>query len=272
MASLFIGFFLGAIHYVISLEILLLVCHRCFLSLSLSVYLSVSLRDVTNGQNIDLDASCLMLDASLSVVDTISFKQLKSKDGSMVHHGDEREGDEEGDDESISFDLELVNPQATYLCFCINSFSGQKLNDVKDAKCRLYDNTTSHELASFDITSDKRLDCTALLMCILYRASAEGSGSQDWYMHAVGEPAEGRTVKDNVDEFQHFLDENPLVALQASRATVVKTIKIQVPESAADGGTIAFATPAGGQQEVKLPPGAKAGDMIEVPLVDIYTA
>ena len=236
------------------------------------MFFSVCLRDVTNGKNIDLDASCLMLDASLGVVDSISFKQLKSKDGSMVHQGDEREGDEEGDDESINFDLELVDPKAIYLCFCINSFSGQKLKDVKDAKCRLYNSSTTHELASFDITSDERLDCTALLMCILYRASAEGSGSQDWYMHAVGEPAEGRKVEDNVDEFQAFLRKHPLVELQASRPAVAKTIKLYVTEEAIKECTIAFATPTGGEQEVKLPRGAKVGDMIEVPLVDIYVS
>jgi len=230
------------------------------------------LRDVTDGKNIDLDASCVMLDASLSVVDSISFKQLQSRDGSMLHHGDEREGDAKGDDESISVDLELVDPKATYLCFCINSFSGQLLKDVADAKCRLYNATTLHELASFDITSDKNLECTALLMCILYRASAEGSGSQDWYMHAVGEPAMGRTVEDNVDEFQAFLDKNPLVALQASRPAETKKAIIKVPESAANGGTIAFATPTGGRQEVKLPPNAKAGSAVEIPLVDIYVS
>ena len=76
-------------------------------------------RDVTNGMNIDLDASCVMLDASLNAVDTVWFQQLQSRDGSMTHHGDEREGDAKGDDESISFDLERVTPQATYLCFCI---------------------------------------------------------------------------------------------------------------------------------------------------------
>ena len=230
------------------------------------------LRDVTNGQNIDLDASCVMLDASLNVVDTVWFQQLQSRDGSMQHHGDEREGDAKGDDESISFDLERVTPQATYLCFCINSFTGQELNDVKDAKCRLYNASTMHELSSFNFSSDKRLDCTALLMCVLYRASAEGSGSQDWYMHAVGEPAMGRSVQDNVDEFQRWLDNNPLVALQASRPAEIKKENIKVPESAANGGTIGFKTPAGGRQEVTLPPQAKTGSTVEIPLVDIYVA
>jgi hypothetical protein len=42
------------------------------------------------------------------------------------------------------------------------------------------------------LSSDKRLDCTALLMCILYRAKPNSSAkSTEWFMHAVGEPANG---------------------------------------------------------------------------------
>ena len=115
----------------------------------------------------------------------------------MQHLGDEREGDEAGDDESIGFDLSRIPPNVTYLCFCINSFSGQELNDVKDARCRLYNTTTLDVACEFDMTSDKRLDCTALLMCIIFRSS-----KQHWHMQAVGEPAMGRTAADNVDEFQ----------------------------------------------------------------------
>ena len=235
-------------------------------------FVALSTRDVTDGRPIDLDASCVWLDANLKVVDTVWFQQLRSRDGSMQHHGDEREGDEKGDDESISFDLEKVSSEAVYLGFCINSFTGQELNDVKDAKCRLYNASTMHELATFDLSSDHRLDCTALLMCVLYRASAQGSGSTDWFMHAIGEPAMGRTVKDNVDEFQRWLDGTPLVALQASRPSEAKKANIKVPASAAGGGTIGFKTPAGGRQEVTLPPQSKTGDVVEIPLVDIYVA
>ena len=72
-----------------------------------------------------------------------------------------------------------VHPSATYLCFCINSFSGHELNDVANASCRLYSPSTGLEAAAFNLSADKRLDCTALLMCILYRAAGP-SGKVDW--------------------------------------------------------------------------------------------
>ena len=57
--------------------------------------------DVTNGVNIDLDASAILLDKNLRQVDLVFFGKLRSSDGSIQHGGDEREGDEKGDDEKI---------------------------------------------------------------------------------------------------------------------------------------------------------------------------
>ena len=50
--------------------------------------------DVTRGVNIDLDASAILLDASLQQIDLVFFGKLGSSDGSIKHGGDEREGDE----------------------------------------------------------------------------------------------------------------------------------------------------------------------------------
>jgi tellurium resistance protein TerZ len=50
---------------------------------------------------IDLDASCLMLGDDLQQIDKVYYGGLKSKDGSMKHHGDERTGASDGDDEEI---------------------------------------------------------------------------------------------------------------------------------------------------------------------------
>ena len=69
--------------------------------------------DVTGGKNIDLDASCVYLDASFQPIDTVWFRQLRSVDGAMQHTGDEREGDAVGDDESIKV-LGLVYSHMRY--------------------------------------------------------------------------------------------------------------------------------------------------------------
>ncbi|HNJ40982.1 MAG TPA: TerD family protein, partial [Acidobacteriota bacterium] len=43
-------------------------------------------------QEIDLDASCLLFDQNKQVVDVVWFRQLRSRDGSIQHTGDNRTG------------------------------------------------------------------------------------------------------------------------------------------------------------------------------------
>ena len=47
-------------------------------------------------ESVDLDASCIMFDESNRAIDFVWFRQLKSKDGSVVHTGDNRTGAKPG--------------------------------------------------------------------------------------------------------------------------------------------------------------------------------
>ena len=55
---------------------------------------------------IDLDASCIVLDSDKQSLELVWFRELKSKDGSIVHSGANRTGEGDGDDESIQVNLE----------------------------------------------------------------------------------------------------------------------------------------------------------------------
>jgi len=170
--------------------------------------------DVTDGVNIDLDASVIMLDGKLNCLDIVSFSQLRSKDGAIQHMGDEREGDEKGDDEKIQLTLSKVHPSCQYLGFVINSYSGQELDDVKDTSCHLFDSATYKDIAKYELTNVKELDKhTALVMGILYR----NSFSREWCLRIVSEAAQGTMAKDLVDEMQAFLKRNPPQPLGAAR-------------------------------------------------------
>src|SRR4051812_12964011 len=81
-------------------------------------------------QEIDLDASCLLFDESRSLVDAVWFRQLKSRDGSIVHTGDNRTGAGEGDDEQIIVDLSAVPATVKSLVFVVNSFTGQDFSQI----------------------------------------------------------------------------------------------------------------------------------------------
>lgn len=142
-----------------------------------------------DGGSIDLDASCILFDENRNVLDTIWFRQLKSRDGSIVHSGDNRTGDGDGDDEVINVDLSRVPPNVKALVFTVNSFTGQTFDKVANAVCRLVDASNNQEVAKLDL-SDVKGAHTAVIMAKVYRHNGE------WKMHAIGEKANGQTFHD----------------------------------------------------------------------------
>jgi tellurium resistance protein TerZ len=140
------------------------------------------------GQAVDLDASVVMFDESNRPVDTVWFRQLKSKDGSVVHTGDNRTGAGDGDDEQISVDLSRVPASVKSLVFTVNSFTGQNFSTVENAYCRLINAANNQEVARFNLSVQG--SHTAQIMAKLYRHNNE------WKMHAIGENGSGRTFDD----------------------------------------------------------------------------
>jgi tellurium resistance protein TerZ len=140
-------------------------------------------------QSIDLDASALLFDAQGQLVDQVWFQQLRSKDGSVQHTGDNRTGAGEGDDESIRVDLSRVPAQVTTLVFTVNSFTGQDFSQIENAFCRLVDESSGdQEIARYDLTGSGSHNAQ-----IMAKVARDGGG---WSMTAIGVPATGRTFRD----------------------------------------------------------------------------
>ena len=140
------------------------------------------------GDSIDLDASCIMFDSNKQAVDAIWFSQLQSKDGSILHTGDNRTGDGDGDDEVINVDLSKVPANVVSLVFTVNSFTGQTFETVENAFCRIVNADNNSEVARYNLSSQGTH--TAMIMAKVYRHNDE------WKMHAIGETATGRTFHD----------------------------------------------------------------------------
>lgn len=140
-------------------------------------------------QTIDLDASCLLFDASGKLVDQVWFQQLGSADGSIQHTGDNQTGDGDGDDESITVDLTRVPSHVNTLVFTVNSFTGQDFSQIENAFCRVVDEASGGtEIARYDLTGSGRHNAQ-----VMAKVSREGAG---WAMTAIGAPASGRTFRD----------------------------------------------------------------------------
>ena len=71
--------------------------------------------------DIDLDASVILFDENKQVVDVVYFGQLRSKDGSIVHSGDNLTGAGDGDDEVIRVNLNQVPSHVKSLAFTMES-------------------------------------------------------------------------------------------------------------------------------------------------------
>ena len=145
------------------------------------------LAKLAGSREIDLDASALLF-AGGQLADVIFFQHLLSDDSSVRHLGDNLTGGAGGDDEVILVDLGRIPVHVDQIVFTVNSFTGQTFAEVRNAFCRLVDETTGQELARYTLSGGGTH--TAQIMAKLHRA---GGG---WQLKAIGEPAAGRTFQD----------------------------------------------------------------------------
>lgn len=139
---------------------------------------------------VDLDASAILFDANKTAMDTVFFNQLASKDGSIRHGGDNLTGAGDGDDEVITVDLSAISPAITHIVFVITSYTQQTFDLVKNAFCRVLDDSVAGlpEVARYQLTESGRH--TAMVMAKLSRVNGV------WVFEAIGTPANGKTAID----------------------------------------------------------------------------
>lgn len=142
---------------------------------------------VTDGAKFDLDASAFLLGANGKVAqdkDFIFYGETKSLCGSVIHNGDNRTGEGDGDDESISIDLTKVPASVEKIVFAVTIHEGtqknQNFGQIQNAYIRIVNASGNSEVARFDLTEDGSVE-TAMIFGELYRHSG------DWKFRAVGQ-------------------------------------------------------------------------------------
>ncbi|MFG2696059.1 TerD family protein [Kitasatospora sp. NPDC051984] len=156
-----------------------------------SIRMGLGWEPAHHGRGIDLDASVIAFDARREKIDTAWFMKLSVFNGAIAHSGDNLTGKGGGDDEAITVHLEGLPPEVCGLVFVVNSFSGQKFTDIKNAYCRLTDAATGEELVRFDLTHAEPR--TGVAMCKLVRQF-----SGEWVMTALGEYVDAKTARSMV--------------------------------------------------------------------------
>lgn len=144
---------------------------------------------------VDLDASAVQF-AGGQFFDLAFFNHLATRDGSVVHLGDNTTGKGDGDDEVITVDLTRVYAKVDTILFLISSYQGHSLEYIRNAYCRVLGDDDT-ELARFTITLG--VQNTGLVMAKLSR---DGTG---WKLTAIGTGIALKTPTDSMDALLPFV-------------------------------------------------------------------
>lgn len=143
---------------------------------------------------IDCDASVILLDANGKLTkekNVVFFANLQSPDGSVVHSGDNRTGEGDGDDEQISVNLSQVPADVSKIIFVVNIYDcvnrKQDFGLIQSAYIRILNDANKQELVKFSLT-DSYAGKTSLIVGEIYRHNG------DWKFNAIGEGSTDTTV------------------------------------------------------------------------------
>jgi len=138
-------------------------------------------------QNCDIDASVFMLAADGRIPDEkyfVFYNNLTSPDGAVRHSGDSRNGQIDGDDETVYLDLSKINSAIQEIVFVVTIHEGQENNQsfsqVTNAFIRLYNRETVSELVRYNLNQIFSQE-TALEFGRLYKKNGE------WRFQVVGQ-------------------------------------------------------------------------------------
>lgn len=139
----------------------------------------------------DLDASLFMLKSNDRVgndKDFVFYGNLTHESKSVVHTGDNRTGDGDGDDEVIKVDLSKVPSDYTKLSIVVTIYEAEKrlqnFGMVSNAYIRLVDESNGEEILRYDLSEDFSTQ-TALVIGEIYKHNGE------WKFKAVGSGYDG---------------------------------------------------------------------------------
>lgn len=142
---------------------------------------------VTDGAAFDLDGSAFLLKAdgkARNAADFIFYNNLKSTEGAVTHNGDNTSGAGDGDDETITIDLETVPAEIERITVGVTIHEAdtrkQNFGMVGKAYMRCLDANSSKELARYDLSEDGSTEA-AMIFGEIYRAGSE------WKFRAIGQ-------------------------------------------------------------------------------------
>ena len=139
------------------------------------------------GFDFDLDASAFRLGANRKLPQDeffVFYNNLKSSDGAVESSGDDTTGgSSDGDDETLTVDLNKVDPRIQEIVFTvtIHDYEARKQNfgQVRNSFIRIYNAETDEEIAKYELTEDFSVE-SAIEFGRLHRSNGQ------WKFEAMG--------------------------------------------------------------------------------------
>ena len=140
----------------------------------------------STGVEFDLVASAFILGENRKILSEkhfIFYNNLNSPNDAVIHTGDNRTGDGDGDDEQIIVDLSKIDNDATEICIVITIHDAdirkQNFGQVRNSFIRIIDANSNNELLKYELEEDFSIE-TAVEFGRIYKRNGE------WKFEAVG--------------------------------------------------------------------------------------
>lgn len=140
----------------------------------------------SGGYDFDLDASAFLVDGNnvcTQDLDFIFYNNLQDPSGAVVHTGDNRTGEGDGDDEQIVIDFSKVPASTHKVAITVTIHDAdqrsQNFGQVSNAFVRVVNADNNEEVLRYDLGEDFSIE-TAVVICELYRHGTE------WKFNAIG--------------------------------------------------------------------------------------
>lgn len=140
----------------------------------------------SGGYDFDLDASAFLVDGNnvcTQDLDFIFYNNLQDPSGAVVHTGDNRTGEGDGDDEQIVIDFSKVPASTHKVAITVTIHEAdqrsQNFGQVSNAFVRVVNADNNEEVLRYDLGEDFSIE-TAVVICELYRHGTE------WKFNAIG--------------------------------------------------------------------------------------
>ncbi len=147
-----------------------------------------------DADSLDLDVSCFLLNKNGKTrmdEDFVFYNNAKDIDEAVVHNGDNLTGAGEGDDETISIDLNKISYDISKVMFVLSIYRGaekdQQMSSVRNGYIRMINTSNGQEILRYEISPDVAGSKgeTAMLVASLNREGPK------WHFEAVGELVHG---------------------------------------------------------------------------------